>query len=244
MTPDRTERPDAPGDEGEPTPETGRRRRWILAGAAAVVALVLFGGGLWLRASVAPGEADLSHPTTSVPLLEGHPPVRASVTCSTVAGDLDTTVQYRLLDYSEPVTQGSELRADLVLPFTQVRPPVAVDFVSGEIRLRAPDGLRFTGSSMVPASNIDFTTARATVDDDGRGLIIVLTGSFPMNGTPRNVPVLSITGVVEAPSGTTLSFPPPDEVIARVDAGPFGSQRSTCSGRGDPSPMAEIPVTG
>lgn len=243
MTPDRTERPDAPGDEGEPTPETGRRRRWILAGAAAVVA--------WSSSAVACGCAprwrrvrptSATRPPRSLSWKAIHR--CASVTCSTVAGDLDTTVQYRLLDYSEPVTQGSELRADLVLPFTQVRPPVAVDFVSGEIRLRAPDGLRFTGSSTVPASNIDFTTARATVDDDGRGLIIVLTGSFPMNGTPRNVPVLSITGVVEAPSGTTLSFPPPDEVIARVDAGPFGSQRSTCSGRGDPSPMAEIPVTG
>ncbi len=208
-----------------------------------MAALLLVGGGLWLRASVAPGQPDLTHPTTSVPLLEGHPPVRASVTCSTVAGDLDTTVEFRLLDHSEPVTQGSDLRADLVLPFMQVRPPVAVDFVSGEIRMRAPDGLRFTGASMVPATNVDFTTARATVDDDGRGLTIDLTGSFPMNGTPRNVPVLSITGVVEAPSGTTLSFPPPDEVTARVDAGPFGSQRSTCSGD-DPSPIAQIPVTG
>jgi hypothetical protein len=96
---------------------------------------------------------------------------------------------------------------------------------------------------MVPATNIDFTSARATVDDDGRGLTIILTGSFPMDGTTRNVPVLSITGLVEAPRGTVLGFAPPDEVIARVDAGPFGSQRSVCSG-GDPSPMAEIRVTG
>jgi hypothetical protein len=206
-----------------------------------VAALVLFVVGAWVRSSLDPGGPDPNHPTTTVAALAGHPPVAVSVTCDTAAGDLTTDVVFRLLDRTDPVTPGSTLRVELVLPFVQVRPPVPVTFVTGTVRLPVPEGLRVTDASMTPASNIDFTSAGAAVGPDGREVVIDLEGSFPMDGTPRNVPVLVLEGVVEAPSGAVLRFPQPTEVLADADAGLFGSQRSTCRSD-DPAPIAEIPV--
>lgn len=218
-----------------------RLRRALASLAVLVVVLVVAGGWAW--SSLQPGGPDPDHPTTTVPALAGHPPVTASVTCDTAAGDLGTEVVFRVLDRSTPVVSGEPMRIELVLPFVQVQPPVPVSFVTGTVRLPAPEGLRLTEASMSPSSNIDFTAASAAVAPDGREVVVTLEGSFPMDGTERNVPVLALEGVVEAPPGSVLAFPPPSEVVADADAGLFGDQRSVC--RGDaavPAPIAEVPV--
>jgi hypothetical protein len=215
------------------------RRAAVIVLVLVVVAIV---GSFGLRSCVGPGSPDRSHPTTSFAPVPGHPTVSLHVTCTSVVGDLTTTVDYRLVDVGEPVTPGSNLQIDLAMPFVQVSLPVAVRFISGTTHLPAPEGVRFIEASMVPSSNADFGSATATVDPDGRGLTYSLTGSFPMDGTTRNLPVLSIGGVVDAPAGTSLQFPPPDKVTAHTDAGIFGEQDSTC--RVESGAIAEIPVTG
>jgi hypothetical protein len=237
----------ADGYPGRRFPDPSERHPRRVWGRRAVLIVVLLlavavVGSFGLRSCVGPGSPDRSHPTTSIAPVPGHPTVSLHVTCTSVVGDLTTTIDYRLVDVSEPITSGSSLRLDLAMPFVQVSLPVAVRFISGTTHLPAPEGFRFTEASMVPSSNADFTSTSAIVDPDGQGLTYSLIGSFPMDGTTRNLPVLSIGGVVDAPAGTTLRFPPPDEVTAHTDAGIFGKQDSTC--RVESGAIAEIPVTG
>ncbi len=217
------------------------RRRWILLGAALVV-LVVVGGALYARAQLAPSPPDRSHPTTTLVDAAGHPPVGAKVTCTTALGDLSTDVEYHMVDHSEPVVAGGPVSMTLAMPFVQVDLPIAVDFVSGTTHLSAPEGMRITEASMDATESVDFTSAEVTVDPDGGGLTFTIAGSFPMNGTVRNVPLLHVAGTVTGAAGEEIVVVPPDQVTSRSDAGIFGTQDSTCRVVDLPT-IARIPIS-
>ncbi|MFN7131324.1 MAG: hypothetical protein ACK4N5_04535, partial [Myxococcales bacterium] len=53
-------------------------------------------------------------------------------------------------------------------------------------------------------------------------------GDFPLDGTPREVPVLEITAQVTAPSGAEIVWMTPVAVVGRANAGLLGEQTTSC----------------
>jgi hypothetical protein len=94
---------------------------------------------------------------------------------------------------------------------------------------------------MDPTSNADFATATAQVADGS--VSYTLTGDFPLNGDPRQVPTLVVTGTVTAAAGSTITWMTPTSVDGTAKAGIFGTQSSNCT-FGQPGPIATTQVEG
>lgn len=161
--------------------------------------------------------------------------------CPSPLGVLTTELTYTVTDDDDPVRTGDTITYQIDAPLAQVKAPITPTFESSTVTFAIPEGLDVTSASMNPSSNADFTSATAQVADGT--VSFTLTGDFPLNGQPRQVPTLVVTGRVTAPAGSTITWMTPTSIDGKARAGIFGTQTSNCT-FAQPGPIATTKVEG
>lgn len=151
---------------------------------------------------------------------------RHVLACDTLIGKVETPVTYTVTRSIEPVPAGGQITYSIVAPVAQVETPVPATFVASDVTFGIPEGLNVIEVEADPPSTPDFTSATAELSGDT--VVLRLRGSFPLDETHREVPLLRVTGIVTAPSGSEIVWTTPRQVVgtARVDF--FGEQVTTC----------------
>lgn len=164
-----------------------------------------------------------------------------TLACPSPIGELTTTLTYTVTDDADPVHTGETVTYRIDAPLAQVKAPITPTFEESTVTLAIPQGFDATTASMDPSSNADFNSATAQISNGS--VSYTLTGSFPLNGEPKQVPTLVVTGKVTAPAGSTITWMTPTAVDGKAKAGIFGSQTSNCTFP-QPGPIATTQVAG
>jgi hypothetical protein len=159
--------------------------------------------------------------------------------CPSPLGELTTGLTYAVTDSAEPAETGSTVTYRIDAPLAQVQTPVTPTFESSTVTFAVPQGFQPTSASMDPSSNSDFSAATASLGDGT--VSFTLTGDFPLNGDPRQVPTLVVTGTVTAPAGSTITWMTPTSVEGKAKVPILGSQTSSCT-FAQPGPIATTQV--
>jgi hypothetical protein len=161
--------------------------------------------------------------------------------CPSPIGELTTELTYTVTDNADPVPTGTTLTYRIEAPLAQVKAPITPTFESSTVTFAIPQGFNATDATMDPTSNSDFASATAQLADGN--VSYTLTGDFSLNGDPRQVPTLVVTGTVTAAAGSSITWMTPTSVDGTAKAGIFGSQSSSCT-FGQPGPIATTKVVG
>jgi hypothetical protein len=159
--------------------------------------------------------------------------------CPSAIGELSTGLTYTVTDDVDPAPTGATVTYRIDAPLAQVKAPVTPTFESSTVTIAIPAGFDAKSASMDPSSNGDFASATAQLADGS--VSYTLTGEFPLNGDPRQVPTLVVTGTVTAPAGGTITWMTPTSVDGKAKAGVFGTQSSSCT-FAQPGPIAVTQV--
>jgi hypothetical protein len=147
--------------------------------------------------------------------------------CPSAVGDLSTNLQFTVTDSIENVTSGETVTYTIQAPLAQVKAPVTPTFVNSTTTYAIPAGFQATSAVLDPTSNSDFPTT--TVNIVGQTVVSTINGSFPLDGTPRTVPALKVTGTITAQSGQDITWQTPQSVVGEASVPILGNQTSTCS---------------
>ncbi len=195
-------------------------------------------GGLLILGACGREGGDPSHLTNPPP--QGNTDQQSyTLSCPSPIGDLTTELTYTVTDDADPAPSGSTVTYRIEAPLAQVKAPVTPTFESSTVTLAIPQGFDAKTASMDPTSNSDFPTATAQIANGS--VSYTLTGDFSLNGDPRQVPTLVVTGTVTAPAGTSITWMTPTTVEGKAKAGIFGSQSSSCTFP-QPGPIATTKV--
>jgi hypothetical protein len=164
-----------------------------------------------------------------------------TLACPSPIGELTTELTYTVTDDADPAPTGTTVTYRIDAPLAQVKAPITPTFEQSTVTLAVPQGFDATSASMDPASNADFTSATAQLSDGS--VSYTLMGSFPLNGDPRQVPTLVVTGNVTAAAGSTITWMTPTAVDGKAKAGILGTQSSNCTFP-QPGPIASTEVVG
>jgi hypothetical protein len=161
--------------------------------------------------------------------------------CPSPLGELTTELTYTVTDSADPAPTGTTVTYRIGAPLAQVKAPITPTFESSTVTIAIPQGFDATSATMDPTSNSDFASATAQLANGN--VSYTLTGDFPLNGDPRQVPTLVVTGTVTAPAGSSITWMTPTSVDGTAKAGIFGSQSSSCT-FAQPGPIATTKVAG
>jgi len=164
-----------------------------------------------------------------------------TLSCPSPLGALTTDLAYTVTDSADPAAPGSVVNYTVDAPLAQVDAPVTATFISSVSTYNIPAGLNVTAATMFPSSNADFTSATAAIS--GSTVVATLKGSFPIDGTPRAMPQLRITGTVTGAAGSTITWNTPATILGTANAGAFGTQTSNCTFP-SPGPIGTTAVAG
>jgi hypothetical protein len=164
-----------------------------------------------------------------------------TLACPSPIGELTTALTYTVTDDVDPVHTGDTVTYRIDAPLAQVKAPITPTFEESTVTLAIPQGFDARSASMDPSSNADFNSATAQISDGS--VSYTLTGSFALNGDPRQVPTLVVTGNITAAAGSTVTWMTPTAVDGKAKAGIFGSQTSNCTFP-QPGPIATTQVVG
>jgi hypothetical protein len=148
--------------------------------------------------------------------------------CPSVLGNLTTMLTYSVTASVEPAPSSQAMTFSVDAPIAQVNAPITATFISSSTTFAIPPGFAATGASTSPVTTADFTSSSAVLD--GGFVTLELAGSFPLDGTPRPVPALIVSGTVSGAPGTAIVWSTPIAVDGTANAGSFfGTQSSDCS---------------
>ncbi len=147
--------------------------------------------------------------------------------CPSPVGELSTDIQFSVTDSNEDVRPGATVTYSIDAPLAQVKAPITPTFVSSTTTYAVPAGFSVTSARMQPPSNADFPSATATVGDGT--VSFTINGSFPLDGTPRQVPTLVVEGTVTGAAGTPITWSTPTSIVGKATVPVLGEQTSTCS---------------
>lgn len=192
------------------------------AGVAVVVLAVAMG------VSACVGKGDSVTPTPPTTAMVGNTEVFTyQLVCPSPVGDLSTAIQFTVTDSLEELKTGETVTYTIEAPLAQVKAPVTPTFESSTTTYAIPTGFTVTSAHLDPASNSDFTSSSTNVTDTS--VSFTINGSFPINGTPRDVPLLEIEGKVTAASGEQIVWSTPTSIVGKASVPLLGSQSSTCT---------------
>jgi hypothetical protein len=200
-------------------------------GCVAAMALVVVASGCGREGSSA---SDLTNPPMGNTDSQTY-----TLGCPSPIGELTTGLTYTVTDDVDPAPSGATVTYRIEAPLAQVKAPITPTFESSTVTIAIPDGFDAESASMDPSSNSDFTSATAQLADGS--VSYTLTGDFPLNGDPRQVPTLVVTGTVTAPEGGTITWMTPTTVDGKAKAGILGTQSSSCT-FAQPGPIASTKV--
>jgi hypothetical protein len=149
-----------------------------------------------------------------------------TLVCPSPLGDLTTTLTYSVTASLDPAPSGGQVTFTIDAPVSQVMSPVSATFVSSTTSFDVPDGFQVQSATTSPVTTSDFSSSQAQID--GGTVSLVLQGSFPIDGTPRETPALVVTGMVTAPTGSKIVWNTPVVIDGEANAGFFGNQDSNC----------------
>jgi len=147
--------------------------------------------------------------------------------CPSPVGDLSTSIEFTVTDSLEDVHTGDTVTYTIKAPLAQVKAPVTPTFESSTTTYSIPAGLKVESATMKPTSNSDFTSTSTKVTD--KSVSFTLNGSFPLDGTPRDTPVLEVEATITAASGQDIVWLTPTAIDGQASVPILGSQSSNCS---------------
>jgi len=183
---------------------------------------------LLLVGAACAGTADSAAPLPPTTMRVGNTDVYTyQLVCPSPVGDLATSIEFTVTDSLEHVTNGEAVTYSIKAPLAQVKSPVTPTFESSTTTYAIPAGLKVTSAALDPESNSDFPTTSTKVDDTS--VSFTINGSFPIDGSPRQVPVLVIDATVTAGPGEDITWTTPTSIVGSASVPILGSQSSSCT---------------
>ncbi|MBI2705603.1 MAG: hypothetical protein HYX32_09995 [Actinobacteria bacterium] len=194
---------------------------------AALKAVVLVAAAALVAASCG-RDADPGPAIPPTTLIQGNTDSYAyELACPSAVGTLTTSLTYTVTDSAEQVMPGQTVTYKIVAPLAQVKAPVTPTFESSATTFALPAGFNATSASTDPAASENFTSSAAELANGT--LVYTLTGSFPIDGSPRPTPTIVVTGTVTGKPGTSITWMTPTSVNGTASVPILGSESSACS---------------
>ena len=194
-------------------------RRWTTIAVA--LAVVVTG-------AACAGTADSAAPLPPTTMRVGNTDVFTyQLVCPSPVGDLSTSIEFTVTDSVEHLANGESVTYSIKAPLAQVQSPVTPTFESSTTTYAIPAGLTVTSARLDPEANADFTSNSTKVD--ATSVSFTINGSFPLDGSPRTVPVLVIETTVTAGADQDITWETPTSIVGNASVPILGSQSSSCS---------------